>query len=68
MNYLKNITLQVFLCLFYGNGIAIIPAIERIGKENFIKEIFENKFEEFFVIEKNGENFQKIDYKNFLSS
>lgn len=65
-NYLNEITLRIFLYLLYENESIEIPTTLRIEKENFIKYIFDNELAEIFIIERNGEIFKEIDYKNFL--
>lgn len=67
MNYLNQATLKIFLFLLYGNNYIEIPTTLRVEKENFIKDIFENELDEDFTIEKDGEIFQKEDYKNYLN-
>lgn len=66
MNYLNPLTLKVFLYLIYGNVSIDIPTNLRVEKENFIKDIFENKFQGFFTLIKNNEIFKEIDYENLL--
>lgn len=66
MNYLSPSTLKIFLYLLYGNESIDIPAALRTENENFIKDIFENKLQEFFTLVRNNEIFKDIDYDNLL--